>query len=282
MITYSSLVSTDCLTSVGNTGLCPNGALRGYFATDKRGVKTLERYPIGGLSEYLLSPDANIHVLPDDVELDTAARLGYIGTSYAGLLKGKVGPASTLLINGVTGTLGHAAVAIALGLGATKILGIGRDPDRLAEVDSLSSDKRLVVASSEEEKDLPAWIAKHTNGLGPDAMCDCLGNGGSAESAMDLIRTIKRGGSAILLAGGADGDLTQSYFEAMMHEVAIVGSMWFTSAQMDDLVQLISAGVIDMSFLEHKRFSLDNVNESLKFVGDRPSGSVNVVVKPGM
>jgi threonine dehydrogenase-like Zn-dependent dehydrogenase len=173
-------------------------------------------------------------------------------------------------------------VAIALGLGATKILGIGRNPDRLSDVSSLGSDERVVVASSEEEKDLPAWIKKHTKGLGPDIMYDCLGVGGDATSTMDLIRSVKRGGCAILVAGGAEGDLSQSYTEAMMHDVSIVGSVWFTTGEVDDLIELVSAGVIDLSYLEHKSFSLDNANEAIQFVGDRPGGKVNVVVKPGM
>lgn len=233
------------------------------------------------MSEYLLSPDANIVVLPDSIDLDTAARFGYIGTSFGALRKGGVGPASTVVINGATGTLGYAAVAIALGFGATKILGIGRNPDRLKQVASLGSDKRIVVASSEEEKDMAAWVKKNTNGLGPDVLIDCLGVGGDADTTMNLIRSVKRGGKAILVAGGAQGQVSQTYTEAMMHEVAIIGSTWFQTGEIDDMVTMIDAGIIDFSFLEHKSFSLDEANEAIKFVGDRPGGAVNVLVKPG-
>jgi threonine dehydrogenase-like Zn-dependent dehydrogenase len=267
--------------TTGRRDLCPAGALRGYFAMSEQGVRTLERYPIGGFSEYVLSPDANISVIPQSIDLDTAARFGYIGTSYGALKLAGVGAASTVLINGVTGTLGYAAVAIALGLGATKILGIGRNPERLEDVNSMSN-KRVEVASSEEEKDIPAWVKSRTGGLGPDVMIDCLGVGGSADTTKQLIKCVKTGGKAILVAGGAEGDVNQSYMEAMSRSVSIVGSTWFTTGEMDDLVALVDAGVIDFSFLEHKRFSLDDVNEAIAFVGDRPGGAVNVVVKPGL
>jgi threonine dehydrogenase-like Zn-dependent dehydrogenase len=173
----------------------------------------------------------------------------------------------------VTGTLGYAAAAIALGLGARKVLGIGRNPERLAEVNSFAPDKRPVVASSEEENDLATWVKVNTGGLGPDVLIDCLGVGGQADTTMALIRAVKRGGQAILVAGGAEGEVTQSYMEAMMHDVAITGSMWFTTGEMDDLIQLVDAGIVDLGFLKTKAFSLDNVNEAIKYVGDRPGGS---------
>ena len=108
----------------------------------------LRHYPFGALSEYVVSPDTNIAVLPPSIDFPTAARFGYIGTSFGGLRKGNAGPGMTLVINGVTGTLGYAAVAIALGLGCTKILGIGRNKERLEEVKNLSSTGRVVVFSS--------------------------------------------------------------------------------------------------------------------------------------
>lgn len=242
--------------------------------------KVLASYPIGGLSEYVLAPDTNLVVLPDTVDVNLASRFGYIGTSFGALKRVDTGPGKTLLINGVTGTLGYAAVAIALGLGCTKILGIGRNAERLAEVAGMGNGKRVFTRSSEDEGDIAEWIREKTGGLGPDVLYDCLGVGGDANGTMKLISTVKVGGKAILAAGGAEGDLSQTYEEAMTHQVAIIGSNWFTGDHIEDLVDLIDAGVIDFSFLKHEFFSLDQVNEAFKFVGDRPGGAVNVVVQP--
>jgi len=85
----------------------------------------------------------------------------------------------------------------------------------------------------------------------------------------------------ILAAGGAEGNIGgQPYFEVMMHNVAVLGTIWFNSAELDEMITLIDAGVIDVSFLRHKFFSLDEVNEAFRTVGDRPGGAVNVVVQP--
>jgi threonine dehydrogenase-like Zn-dependent dehydrogenase len=88
-------------------------------------------------------------------------------------------------------------------------------------------------------------------------------------------------GKVILLAEGAEEEVSQTYIEAMMHEVAIIGSTWFRTGEIDDLVAMMDAGLIDFSFLQHKSFGLDEANEAIKFVGDTPGGSVNVLVKPG-
>ncbi|KAH7417954.1 chaperonin 10-like protein [Cadophora sp. MPI-SDFR-AT-0126] len=264
----------------GIKDLCANYCLRGYFAQSPGGERMLTHYPIGGLSEYLLSPDANLALLPVSIDFATASRFGYIGTSFGGLKKAQIGPGKVLLVNGVTGTLGYAAVAIGLGLGCTRILGIGRNKERLAQLEGFCPNRRIRTISSEGGADVPAWIREQTNGLGPDALYDCLGNGGDANATSALIGSVKRGGRAVLAAGGAEGEIVQTYLEAMSHDVAVLGTLWFTSGEVDELIALIDAGVIDLSFLHHELFPLEKVNEEFEFVGDRPGGAVNVVVQP--
>jgi alcohol dehydrogenase len=263
----------------GRNDLCLFGALRGYFAMSES-AELLNQYPIGALSQYLLSPASKVVVLPDSLDLLTAARLGYIGTSFGGLKKGNVGPGTTLLVNGATGTLGLAAVAIALGFGAVKIIGIGRNKERLAKLEEMSPIKgRIVTRSSEDEDDLVEWVKERTEGVGVDALYDCLGVGAQANTTQDLIRgAIKAGGRAVLAAGGAEGEISQPYWDYLMRDVAIRGQIWFTDQEAEEMVALIGAGVIDFSFLEHQTFPLAEVNEALSAAGDRPGGFSNVVV----
>jgi alcohol dehydrogenase len=260
--------------------LCVNSCLRGYFAMSEGGATLLEHYPLGGLSEYVVSPDTNIALLPESVNFLTAARLGYIGTSFGALKRGDLGPAKTILINGVTGTLGVSAVAIALGFGATKILGIGRNKERLAQVEGMSPlADRIKTLSSTDDVDPVEWVKSQTGGLGVDLIYDCLGAGGDANSTSALVRgAVRVGGKVLLAAGGADGQISASYLEWMERDTAVLGSFWFTNQQADEMIELIAAGVIDFSFLKHEEFALEDVNEALKVVGDRPGGFQNVVV----
>lgn len=258
---------------------CEYGCLRSYMASTDKGGQLINQLRTGALAEYLIAPDRSIAVLPEGIDLKTASRFGYLGTSYAALKAGEFGPGQTLLINGVTGTLGVAAVAIALGLGATKILGIGRNPERLEQARQLDPT-RVQTQSSEDDVDLVEWVQDATAGAGVNVFYDCLGVGGDANSTNELIRAVQPGGRAVLAAGGAEGKITQSYAEAMSRSVAVLGSGWANAGQFDEMADLIGSGVIDLSFLTARTFTLDEVNDAFAFVGDRPGGFTNVVVLP--
>lgn len=264
----------------GRRDMCESACLRGYMYATPNGAELINQYPYGGLSEYIVSPDRRVAKLPDSIDFLTAARFGYIGTSFAALRKGWFGAGQTLLINGVTGTLGVAAVAIALGMGATKILGVGRNRELLERIAAMAAPGRIETVSSEDGHDLVAWVKDQTRGLGADVMYDCLGVGGDVHDTSTLMHAIKAGGRAVLVAAGVAGPVAQEYFEILLRDVHPVGSQWFNEDDLDQMIEMIGSGVIDLSFLEHRTFSLAEVNEAFNAVGSRLGGFVNVAVVP--
>ena len=113
---------------------CPAYTFMGYFAFGPDGQKLFDAYPYGGLAEYLTAPERNL-VRP--------ARLGDLRAGRPLRLprhrllrpaQSRAGPGRTVLIDGISGTLGLGACLIALGLGVTRILGTGRNPDLLDDV----------------------------------------------------------------------------------------------------------------------------------------------------
>lgn len=285
-ITKGDRVYVDPFLSCGECRECRRGCvqycrycgLRGYFSFGPDGNQLQRLYPYGGMAEYLTSPAAKVAKLPDNIEFDTAARLGYLGTSYAALLKGKLRPRGTLLINGVTGTLGVGAVQIALGLGARRILGIGRKPDVMARIKNLAPDR--IDVTSYDRADTIQWVRDRTGGRGVDMMYDCLGAGASANSTSNLLNAIAPDGSCVVVAGGVEGQICRDYLAFLSYPIHIVGSGWFTSAEIDDLIELIGSGTIDVSACETRAFRLDQVNDALALAGSRPGGFVNVVIHP--
>ena len=100
---------------------CANYTFRGYFGFGPDVQKQFDAYPYGGMCEYITAPQHNLVPLPDSVSFEEAARFGYIGTAYAALRKADAGPGRTILINGLSGTLGLGATLCALGRGVTRI-----------------------------------------------------------------------------------------------------------------------------------------------------------------
>ncbi|MHA7277169.1 alcohol dehydrogenase catalytic domain-containing protein [Arthrobacter sp. Hz1] len=272
-------VCNTCDACRSGRGGCPFTTMRGYMGTSPRSAEIINQWRDGGLAEYTIASDDKISLLPDALGFLTASRLGYIGTSYNGLMAAGLSAGESLLINGATGTLGMAAVSIALGLGATKILAIGRNQERLDLVKSLAPD-RIDTLSINDNTDPSMWVKYQTNGVGVDVFYDCLGVGGDANSTNALIKTVRPLGRTALAAGGAEGDITRSYSEAMAQSSPILGTGFATRAQMYDLLNLIASGIIDLSYLTHRTFALEDVNEALRFVGDRTGGHVTVSVLP--
>lgn len=260
----------------GRRDLCGYSCLRGYMTWNQHGHELLAQYPYGGLSEYVVSPQTNIVRIGDTIDFYTAARFGYLGTSFGALMRGGFQPGQTVLINGITGTLGVAATAMALGMGALQVIGTGRNQDVIKQLVDLAPGRVHVFDA--EHSDVAQGVLDLTRGLGADMMYDCLGYGSKSGSTDALLPAVKYGGAAVLVAAGVLGDIRQSYFEILLHDVHPRGSMWFDPGDADRMVELIDAGVIDFSFLEHRVFELDDVNEALTMVDSRPGGFVNVVV----
>src|SRR3954465_11679987 len=80
-----------------------------------------------------------------------AARFGYLGTAYSAMKKLGVGPGQTFLINGISGMLGLNAAVRARAMGATRILGTGRNVALLNRVKALSPQRIEVFAVGDDK-----------------------------------------------------------------------------------------------------------------------------------
>ena len=138
----------------------------------------------------MTAPQHNLVRLPDNVSFEQASRLGYLGTAYAALRKAGAGPGNTVLINGISGTLGLGAALIALGRGAARVFGTGRRRDLLARVKALASGRIEVLAL--EDQPIAEWARSLTGGLGVDMAIDCLGPGSPAATMIDAIYALRR------------------------------------------------------------------------------------------
>ena len=75
----------------------------------------------------MTAPQYALVRLPDNVSFDQAARFGYLGTSYGAMKKANAVPGQSMLIDGISGTLGLGAALLGLAMGITRILGTGRN-----------------------------------------------------------------------------------------------------------------------------------------------------------
>jgi len=215
--------------------------------------------------------------LPPPVTFEQAARFGYLGTSFAALRLAGVGAGSAIAINGITGTLGVGATLLALGMGATRILGFGRNRDVLARLKTLAPDRVDVLALGDAP--IADWVRARTGQLGVDALIDCSGRAAAAATTADALHALKRGGVAVNI-GALTEPLAIEPMRFMTARLQLRGSNWFTTGEGQLMADMAGAGVLDLGRLETRAYPLARVNDALAEVQKRPGGLVNIVVNP--
>jgi alcohol dehydrogenase len=256
---------------------CSAAAFQGYFGFTDQSAPLLRAYPYGGFAEYLVAGAERLVFLPDAVSFDAAARFGYIGTSFAALRRGGVAAGSWVAINGVAGTLGTGATLLALGMGATRILGIGRNRDVLAELKALSPARIDMLALGDAS--VTDWLLAHSDGIGVDVLLDCSGRAASASTTTAALGALKRGGVAVNI-GALTEKLEIEPIAFMVKSLQFCGSNWFTTGEGQLMADMAGVGVLDLKALTTRAYPLDGINDALAEVKTRPGGLVNIVVNP--
>jgi alcohol dehydrogenase len=258
--------------------LCETFAYNGYFGLTPTSSIHFEEYPYGGMAEFMPAPQYSLVKLPDTVSFETAARWGYMGTAYSALRQANVGPGSTVLVNGASGTLGLPAVMLALALGARKVLGTGRNRELLEEVRMLSP-QRIEVHAAEDPVPVAEWAKHVTDGAGVDAAVDALFTDTPYHSMLEAINALRYGGVHVNI-GGVTDLVPINVVEMMWHNITLKGSNWFTTAEANEMADIAAAGLINFDVFEHEIFKLENINQALELFENRHGGFTNYVVCP--
>ncbi len=113
----------------------------------------------GTMAEKAIVDTRRMVVLPDDADaVRVAAAMNPAMSSWVALRRRvPLEAGQDVLVLGVTGNAGQMAVQVAKRLGAGRVVGAGRDPERLREAKSLGADE--VVALSDDPKISAAAIA---------------------------------------------------------------------------------------------------------------------------
>lgn len=262
----------------GNSGGCEYWTLAGYFGSKPKSQQMFDDYPFGGFCEFMTAPQSSIVVIPENMSFEEAARWGYFGTGYAGLQRGKLTPGKTLLINGITGTLGLGAALFGLALGARKIYGVGRNRDLLARLKAIAPD-RIEVLSTLDNPDVAAWVKSLTGGVGADIVLDALPTDTPPDAFVSALGGLANAGKHVNV-GGVTDIVPIHVISHMNDDHDLCGSMWFSTKQGQEMADLVEAGMVNLSVLDHEVYKLEDVNEVLRTITARNGGFSNFVIRP--
>ena len=222
---------------------CRYFTFSGYFGFGPDAQKIYDLYPYGGFCEYMTAPQYALVQLPDSVSFEQAARFGYIGTSYAAMKKADAGAGQSMLVDGISGTLGLGAALLGLAMGMTRILGTGRNRALLERVKALAPERIEVHALGDgRPRRGPSADQRRRRRLHDQRARSRL----AASTMLEFIAGRPPRRPRRQCRGVAEPVPVDVHW-LMDEQIQFIGRNWFTAAQGQEMAELARVGVLDLS-----------------------------------
>ena len=230
----------------------------------------------GAQAEYLLVPNAqaNLAKIPDELSDEQVVLLADIAsTGFSGAESGNIRIGDSVVVF-AQGPIGLCATAGAKLMGATLIIGVDGDDDRLAMAKRMGAD----VVLDYRNTDVVAEVQKLT-GSGVDVAIEALGTQQTFESALRCLRP----GGTLSSLGVYSGKLQIPYeaFAAGIGDHRIVTTLCPGGKErMRRLIEVVRSGRVDFTPLLTHSFPLDRIGDAYELFGSRADGVLKVAIKP--
>jgi alcohol dehydrogenase len=261
--------------------------LIGWTALSPEAVRTQQVWKDGAWAEYQLVPASNITIIPNYKESEYSAAqwttLSYLAISYGALRRGDFQPGQTVIITGATGDLGGGAVLIALAMGASKIIAVGRNKEKLKQLQELNDKRVIPLVYSESSTDFTVEKLKSlTNGIGADLVIDSVGGTSAVEPLLTCIRALKYRGKVVFV-GNIEASIPLTYGEIMINEIEIRGCFMCPPDAFQQLIRMVQSGLLDLNKVGTRTYSLEEINQAVKAAAKKPTSDYFidwVIVQP--
>ena len=227
-------------------------------------VAQLGVHRAGGLAEYVTAPATNLHFLPSELSLDTAAYVEPLACAIHGQDRIGIRSGDSVLVIG-GGPMGLAHIALARMNGAARIIVSEPNATRRALAERLGADFTIDPSNqglAEALKDL-------TGGVGPDVVIEAVGSIRTYESAIEVVR---RGGK-VLAYGAAAQDAVMSLkpFDVYSKELTIAGSYAGTYDTWPRAIALLAGKRFDPALIVDSIRPLSESVDALNELGTNPT-----------
>lgn len=222
-------------------------------------------YRNGSFAEQMMVPTENVTLI-GDIDPKDAGRwcgLSRLLVPYGGLWAGDLKAGETLLVSGASGGFGGAGVAVALAMGAGRVVATGRNAETLEELASRLGSRVKPVAMTGDEAADRAAIATAANGP-IDMVLDFLPREASLSQVHANLTAVRHGGR-IMLMGGVRAELGLDYNWLMHGEITLRGVWMYPPQAVPRMVQIVRAGLIDLRQFDLAEFALDDANAAVAY-----------------
>jgi alcohol dehydrogenase len=238
----------------------PNAILLGWTGLAPESSKLQAIWKEGTWAEKVLLPAETLTPVPEMPNFDpiVLAAIGYLAIPYGGFKKGQFRPGQQVIVNGATGGLGTAAILVALAMGASRIIAVGRDQTTLTKLEQLNP-QRVVGAQFQGKTDRDRLLQL---AQGTDLVIDTLGGVTTSEQTLACIQALRPSGTAVFM-GGVQTAIPLPYAEIMLKEITICGAFMYPRSAPGELLQMVKGGTLRLDAIQTYKFPLTEINEAV-------------------
>jgi threonine dehydrogenase-like Zn-dependent dehydrogenase len=263
------LVVSPFLWSDGTCVFCREGLQTSCLHGGRYGFDGVD----GGQGEAVRVPqaDGTLVVLPvgeDDAFMPSLLTLSDVmGTGHHAALAAKVGPGKTIAVVG-DGAVGLCGVIAARRLGASRIIILGRHPDRIA----LAREFGATDVVSERGGEAVERVRELTDGNGAHSVLECVGLEQAIVTALEIVRP----GGAVGRVGVPQSESIPAAQPSFYANVNIGGGPAPVRAYIEELLPDVLEGRIEPGRVFDRVASLDEVPDGYRAMNEREAIKVMI------
>ncbi len=246
----------------------PDILLQGWIAPGEGAQRLQSHFRHGPFAEQVLVPLENA-VRLGSIDAEAAPRWTALNTllvPYGGLLAANLKAGETVVVSGATGHFGSAGVAVALAMGARRVVAPGRNEEILDDLVRRFGPRVATVQLTGEEATDQERI--RTAAGGPvDIVLDLLPPLPDARAARTAAMTVRPEGTVVLM-GGLRVDLPLPYGHLMRNNITVRGQYMYPRDAPLRLIGLIEAGQLSLDEFEVVGFELSRANEAVAYAAE--------------
>jgi (R,R)-butanediol dehydrogenase/meso-butanediol dehydrogenase/diacetyl reductase len=241
---------------VGQTNLCPNGAVQGRDAD-------------GGFGEYIDSPARNVFKLPDSIPSSAAPLIQVASTCVHAqrLATPAAGESAVVIGLGVTGQL-H--VQLAKARGAKPLIGVTRSRFRRDLSAEFGVDLALDGGPTTVQEVMDA-----TGDRGADLVIECTG---SVDSLAKAIQMARPGGRLLLFGITTATEANLPFYQLYFKELAVLNARAAKSEDFPETIRLVKEGSIQLEPLITHPIPFLQLERGIHMVEESTEDRLKVIV----
>ncbi len=263
-------VTFDSMLSCGKCFFCLRGEINLCDNREVMGVSCAEFRRHGAFAEYVQVPQNILYKVPESLPFELAALIEPVSIAVhaVAITPIQLGDTAVVVGTGMIGLLALQAVRLA---GATRVIAVDLDDNKLEVARSLGADETI----NPKTQDVPKRVAELTDGHGAAVAIECVGATSPIKTA---IQSVRKGGT-VTLVGNISPEIQLPLQLVVTREIRVQGSC-SSCGEYPQCIDLLATGKIRADAIISAKAPLSEGAEWFKRLYGHDSNLMKVVLQP--